>query len=78
MSIKNTPLEETTKGVIDEFEQHRLSLREAAQELGVDYWDLQEMLARQGIPVTDASEREVNESIEAAKLIARADKKSLK
>lgn len=54
-------LEEKRKKIAQEFAIHKLTLREAAEELGVDYWDLQEILEKEGVPVTDITNTEIEE-----------------
>lgn len=56
--------------VLEAFRLHKLSLREAAEELGVDYWDLQELLEKEGIAVTDLTRGEVQESKELVDKLA--------
>ena len=65
-------LEERKKRILDAFKRHRLTLREAAEALGVDYWDLQAILEKEGIPITDLSNKEIEEEKKAiAKLALR-------
>src|SRR3989338_3315130 len=54
-------LEERKKRILEAFRRHRLTLREAAEALGVDYWDLQEILEQEGIPITDLTRKEIDE-----------------
>lgn len=64
-------LEEKRKRIAKAFATHRLSVREAAEELGVDYWDLQEMLEKEGIPATNLTETEIEQRKKTVKKLAR-------
>lgn len=59
--IAKALLEEKKKRILDAFETHKLTLREAAEALGVGYWDLQELLQKEGIPLTDMTGIEIAE-----------------
>ena len=59
--IAKALLEERKKSVLEAFKKHKLTLRESAEALGVDYWDLQELLEKEGIAVTDLTREEVEE-----------------
>ena len=49
--------------VIESFENKRITIREAAELLGVDYWEMQSILEEKGIPFLDLSEEEVKRRI---------------
>lgn len=63
-------LEQRKYRILDAFKAKKLSLREAAEALGVDYWELQDLLRKEGIPVTDATEAEIREGIKRARQLA--------
>jgi len=49
------------KEVAYAYQNKRITLREAADLLGTDYYGAQDILAEEGIPVTDLTDREIEE-----------------
>src|SRR3989338_4965991 len=64
-------LQERKKRILEAFNIHKLTLRETAHALGVDYWDLQEILEKEGIPVTDLTDAEIREEMAAIGKLAK-------
>ncbi len=60
--IAKALLGERKAQVLDAFRNHKLTVRETAQALGLDYWDLQHLLEKEGIPITDLTDNEIGES----------------
>jgi len=52
-------LEENKREVVQNYMENRITLREAARLLGVDYWEVHNILAEEGVPVSDLTEKEV-------------------
>jgi len=55
--------EETKKGILENYRRGRITLREMAELLGVDYWDAQDILSEEGIPLINLSEKEIEKRI---------------
>ncbi len=53
-------LEKQKKQILQAFASKKLTLRKAAQMLGVDYWTMQEFLEEARIPMTDLTDAEIN------------------
>lgn len=51
--------ERSRKEVVEAYRDNRITLREAAKLLSVDYWEAQDILVEEGIPVSDLTEDEV-------------------
>ncbi len=43
------------------FQEARITVREAAKELGVTYWEMNDLLEKRNIPMTNISEAEIKE-----------------
>ena len=43
------------------FQEARVTVREAAKELGITYWEMNDLLEKRNIPLTNISEAEVKE-----------------
>jgi Arc/MetJ-type ribon-helix-helix transcriptional regulator len=54
--------ERNKKKVLEGYADGRLTLREAAELLGVDYWELQSILAEAGVPVSSLTPDEIRET----------------
>ena len=59
------------KRILEAFKAHKLTLRETAEALEIDYWDLQELLYKEGIPISDMTAKEAQESMKLADELAR-------
>ncbi len=58
------------------FKSHKLSMREAAEALGIDYWDFQELIAKEArVPASDLTEKEVEGQIRLANKLAKKRRK---
>lgn len=55
--------ERNRKEVVEAYRDNRITLREAAKLLSVDYWEAQDILAEEGIPISDLTEGEVESRI---------------
>ena len=47
--------------ILKAYREKRLTIREAAAALGIDYWQMQELLEETGLPITDLTKMEINE-----------------
>lgn len=47
--------------VVDKIRNHKLTIREGAELLGIDYWELQELLEARNVTVLDLTEAELRE-----------------
>lgn len=53
---------ELEKGkIIKAYKEKKLTIREAAEALGIDYWEMQKILEEMDIAVTDLTMAEINE-----------------
>ena len=52
-------LEKQKKNILQAFKARRITIRQAADALGVDYWTIQEFLAEANIPLTDMTDQEI-------------------
>lgn len=55
--------EETKKRILENYQQRRITLRETAELLGVDYWEAQDILSEEGIPLINLSQEEIEKRI---------------
>ena len=55
--------ERNKREVVEAYRINRITLREAAELLSVDYWGVQDILAEEGIPISDLTEAEVESRI---------------
>jgi len=58
--------EETKKRILENYQRGRITLREMAELLGVDYWEAQDILSEEGIPLINLSEKEIEKRIKDA------------
>lgn len=54
-------LEGEKQNVLTLFKEKRLTIREAADFLGIDYWQMQELLEKNNVPVSDLTKVEIKE-----------------
>ncbi len=47
--------------IIELYRQEKLTIRNAADLLGIDYWQMQELLELAGIPIANLTETQINE-----------------
>lgn len=73
--IGNAILALQKKEVLDAFKDKKLTLREAAKALGVDYWTIQAFLEDEGTAITGLTAAEVNERKQTVKKLASKRKK---
>ncbi|HDH41870.1 MAG TPA: ribbon-helix-helix protein, CopG family [Candidatus Altiarchaeales archaeon] len=59
--------ERNKKEVVKAYRDNRITLREAAKLLSVDYWKVQDILAEEGIPISDLTESEVKSRMKKVK-----------
>jgi predicted HTH domain antitoxin len=64
-------LEMEQKQIIAAFSTKKITIREAANALGVDYWQMQELLEQKGVPITDLTQKEIKERKQEIKKMAR-------
>jgi hypothetical protein len=50
---------ELKRNVVESLKQKRLTVREAAQLLNVEYWEMQQIMDEEGVALIDISEEEV-------------------
>lgn len=62
---------ELKSDVIKDYRDGRLTLREAAEILGVSYWEIQDILRAAGVPIQNLSDAEIEERISSEKEYAR-------
>jgi len=55
--------EETKKRILENYQRRRIALREMAELLGVDYWEAQDILSEEGIPLINLSQEEIKKRI---------------
>ena len=55
--------ERNKREVMEAYRINRITLREAAELLSVDYWEAQDILAEEGIPISDLTEAEAESRI---------------
>ena len=55
--------EEIKKRVLENYQRRKITLREMAQLLGVDYWEAQDILSEEGIPLINLSQEETEKRI---------------
>lgn len=51
---------ENLKRAIDAYKHGKISLREMTHLVKIDYWEAQDLLLREGIPVSSLTERELD------------------
>ncbi|MCK4492387.1 MAG: UPF0175 family protein [Candidatus Altiarchaeales archaeon] len=51
--------ERNKKEIVEAYRNNRITLREAAKLLSVDYWEVQDILAEEGIPISNLTESEI-------------------
>ncbi len=61
----NTPIFD-----LDAFKNKKVTIREAAETLGVDYWQMQELLEKANVPITDLTQKEIDERKKYVKELA--------
>lgn len=49
--------------ILYSYKEGRLTMRQAAELLGVDYWEMQEILKNEDIPIIRTTEKEINKRI---------------
>lgn len=47
------------KSIINDFKNNKITLREAAERMNVTYWDAQDILIEEGVPVQKLTQTEV-------------------
>ena len=45
--------------VIESLKENKLTIRKAAELMGVEYWEMQEIMDEEGVNLTDISEEEI-------------------
>lgn len=59
--------ERNKKEIVEAYRNNRITLREAAKLLSVDYWEVQDILAEEGIPISDLTENEIKSRMKKLK-----------
>ncbi|MBI5228251.1 UPF0175 family protein [Candidatus Micrarchaeota archaeon] len=52
-------LEIEKQKIIKAYREKRLTIRTAAEALGIDYWQMQELMEESGVPVADLTDAEI-------------------
>jgi len=55
--------EETKRRILENYQRGRITLREMAELLGVDYWEAQDILSEEGIPLINLPQEEIEKRI---------------
>lgn len=55
------------KEILNNYRTRRITLREAAELLGVHYWEMQDILDSSGIPVSDISDEDIESRLTKTK-----------
>ena len=53
--------------IIRAYKEKKITIRAAAEFLGVDYWQMQEFLEEKGVPITDLTREEVERAKRTSK-----------
>ena len=59
--LSRAVLEIEKQKIIQAYKEKKLTIRQAADALGMDYWQVQEFLELYGLPVSDITKAEIRE-----------------
>ena len=60
-AVTGRKLEMEKQKILKAYKEKKITIRGAAAALGIDYWQMQELLEEAGLPVTDITDEEVKE-----------------